>query len=410
MNVIIRALIQIQLEALLREIPDAHRSAVVDRAAVRLNRARNQIQKRALARAVAADHAHAVVPKHGIRKIAHHAFAPERFAHMPELHSLAPQPRRGRRNRHARIRFRRFHRLQRLVARDALGGFCGARPAAALNPFRFLFQKRLPLALRGLCHLEPLRLHFQVFGIVRLIKIQFPKRQLADPVHHVFQKIAVVRDHRDRAGKFLQPRLQPRDHLRVQMVRRLVQNQHVRRMRKHRRERHALSLTAGQHADLLIKIRNSQPVQNRLRLVFVQRARLRRIPGEHLLQHRILRIHLRRLRQIRRANIRVQPHRALVRLRHTREDLEQRALAGSVHADQAELLARAQMHGHAIQQLLHAVILFDVFRRKIHSVSSENKLASLYALSVPPGKPRRVKNRWTRRQAPPPGAMEGSIG
>ena len=100
MDVIVRALIGIELKALLREIPDAHRSAVIDRAAVRLNAPRDQIQERALPRAVSADYAHAVVPKHRIGKIVDDLLPRERFAHVFQLHRLSPEPRRRCGNRH----------------------------------------------------------------------------------------------------------------------------------------------------------------------------------------------------------------------------------------------------------------------------------------------------------------------
>ena len=168
-DVVVGALIGIQLPALLGEVADAHRAAEVDAAGVGRQRAGDQVQQRALARAVSADDAHAVVPQDCVGKIADDGFVPEGLGDVLQLHRLAPQPGGARRDGQALVGAGALLGLQRLIAGDALGALGGPGAAAAHDPLGLLAQKRLPLALAGLGHLQPLGLQLEVFGIVCLV-------------------------------------------------------------------------------------------------------------------------------------------------------------------------------------------------------------------------------------------------
>ena len=120
-----------------------------------------------------------------------------------------------------------------------------------------------------------------------------------------------------------EPVLQPGGHLRVQMVCRLVQHQHVRRVDERRRQGHPLPLTAGEGADFLLKVRQAQLVQHGLGLVFVQGPELRREVQEHLLQHRGVILHHRVLGQVADLNIGVPGDAAPIRLCDAGQDLQE---------------------------------------------------------------------------------------
>ena len=52
--------------------------------------------------------------------------------------------------------------------------------------------------------------------------------EFEDPAGHVVEEVAIVRDGDDRARVFLQEVLEPGDRLGIEMVGRLVEQQHVR--------------------------------------------------------------------------------------------------------------------------------------------------------------------------------------
>ena len=164
---------------------------------------------------------------------------------------------------------RRLPILQRLIARDAFGALGATRLGTLPNPLRFPAQQRLPLALTRRLHLQPLGLLLQEFGIVRRIAIQLTAEQLYDPPRDAFQEIPIVRDHDEASRIPEQPILQPRDHFVIQMVGRLVQDQHLRRAQQGNRQCRTLFLPAGQFAHRLVKLRESQAVQDAFCLIFL---------------------------------------------------------------------------------------------------------------------------------------------
>src|SRR5690606_10426543 len=70
--------------------------------------------------------------------------------------------------------------------------------------------------------------------------------ELEDPAGRVVEEIAVVRDGHHRAGILGQEALEPRDRLGVEMVGRLVEQQHVRPRQEQPAERDSAALAARQ--------------------------------------------------------------------------------------------------------------------------------------------------------------------
>ena len=215
-----------------------------------------------------------------------------------------------------------------------------------------------------------------------------------------------MRDRDDRAGELLQMALEPRDRARVEMVRRLVQQQQVRLLHQHHAQRHApllaaredralgverrqlerlggelelaLDLPGLRRLDLLLQ--RVQLVERPLHLVGVELGRelradllvtaqqlaLVRDRDLELLAHRLLGIELRLLRHVsdRDPGLVVElPFEVLLDAGH---DPEQGRFALAVGADDADLRAVVESERDVgdddllVIRLLHALHLHDV--------------------------------------------------
>ncbi len=119
-------------------------------------------------------------------------------------------------------------------------------------------------------------LGLQVGGVVALVREQLPAVDLADPLGHVVEKVAIVRDGEHRAGVVLEELLQPQHRLGIQVVRRLVEQQQVGRLEQQAAQRHAATLAAGKHVHGHVGIRALQRV-HRLGELAVQVPAVRRV-------------------------------------------------------------------------------------------------------------------------------------
>ena len=133
-------------------------------------------------------------------------------------------------------------------------------------------------------------------------------------------------------------------------------------MDQRRRQGHPLTLSAGEGPHLLGKIRDSQPSEHGLGLIFVKRPELRRIVAEYLLQDRGLLVHDGILRQNAHLDVRIPGDRATVRLQHAGEDFQKRGLPGTVDADDAHLVPLIEIKIYILQQLPAAEIDGKMFR------------------------------------------------
>ena len=119
-----------------------------------------------------------------------------------------------------------------------------ARPLA--HPGQLLFEKHLALVLDAGVGRLALGLVKQVIGVIAGVPEELPVAQLHDAVDHPVQKIAVMRDHQKGAAEVLQKLGHPFNGLRVQMVRRLVQDEQFRLRHNGPGQRHAPLLAAGE--------------------------------------------------------------------------------------------------------------------------------------------------------------------
>ena len=210
---------------ILCEITDANGLPSGNRARIRLHTPGNHIQQRRLSAAVPPDNTHAIVTQQDIGKIVDQYALPEPFGDVIHFNDLASQPRGSRTNADLFLRPGRFDGRKLLKALNASLRFRGSGTRTALHPSQFYAQDRLALALTGKRHIFAFCLQFQIFRVIRRIGIELSLIQFDNLVGHALQKIAVVRHHDQRAGKGLQHFFQPGNHLAVQVIGRLVQNQ-----------------------------------------------------------------------------------------------------------------------------------------------------------------------------------------
>ena len=305
-----------------------------------------------------------------LTSLAEDGVVPEGLAHVVQLDGLAPQAAGEGRHLEGAVGFGSGLGLQLFVAGNSVLVFRAAGLGAAHDPLVLHAEDGLALALGGLLHLLLLGLQLQVLGVVGFVMADVAVGQLRDAVGHALQEVAVVGDHDETAVEFPQAVLQPDDHVAVQVVRRLVQDEDIRRMEQDGGEGHALALAAGEGAHGLGKVRDAQAGEHGLGLVFHEGAGVRGEVGKDLLQDRGLRVHLGVLGQEADLHVGVPADGAAVRHLLARQDAEKAALAGAVDADDADLVPLVEIEGDIIQELFQAEIQADVFRREKHGRSS----------------------------------------
>ena len=148
-------------------------------------------------------------------------------------------------------------------ARLALG-VAGAR--RELYPLELVLQR--PAAGGGLLLLlgEPRVLLRQPGGVVALPRDAGAAVELEDPAGDVVEEVAVVGNRDDGPLVLGQVALQPGDRLGVEVVRGLVQQQHVGLAQENLAERHAAAFAAGEPGDVGIRRRQPEGVHGDLEL------------------------------------------------------------------------------------------------------------------------------------------------
>jgi hypothetical protein len=93
-----------------------------------------------------------------------------------------------------------------------------------------------------------------------------PAIELENPLRRVVEEVAVVRHRHHRALVFLEEAFQPRHRLGVQVVGRLVEQQQIRRLEQQPAERHATPLAARERGDVGVRRRTAQRVHREFEL------------------------------------------------------------------------------------------------------------------------------------------------
>ena len=142
-----------------------------------------------------------------------------------------------------------------------LGVAAGGRHA---HPLQLAFERLAALRLLLLLHLQTLGLLLKPARVVALPGDALAAVELQNPTGHVVQEVTVVRHGDDRTLVLLEVLLEPVNRLGVEVVRRLVEQQHVGLLQQQTAQRHAAPLTARKHLDRLVGVGAAQGVHRTL--------------------------------------------------------------------------------------------------------------------------------------------------
>ena len=118
-------------------------------------------------------------------------------------------------------------------------------------------------------HIQSLLALFKEIGIIAKISVDGLVIQFKNVVAHTVQEIPVVCNHQQRKCATREIFLKPFNHLQIQMVGRLVQNQEIRFRNQDVGQRHTFQLSAGKLRQGLFEIRDVQFGKDRLGTCFV---------------------------------------------------------------------------------------------------------------------------------------------
>src|SRR4029079_7990883 len=157
-------------------------------------------------------------------------------------------------------------RRELVEARETRFRFRAPRAGIRAHPLELRLDRALARGLLLLLDLEPLLFLLEPRAVVALPRDAVAAIELEDPTRDVVEEVAVV-GHRDHgAGEGFQEPLEPRDGLRVAMVRRLVEQQHVGIAQQQPAERDAPALAARKRRDVRVPRRQAQRVRRDLEL------------------------------------------------------------------------------------------------------------------------------------------------
>ena len=360
--------IRIELRAHLVKVGHLQAGALAHAAAVGRQLAQDQFEQRAFARAVGADEADFVAAQKGGAKALHHGRAAKGFADVVQLgHDFSAGLAAGHFHAHAaqRLAAGSAGGAQGVQAVDAALRAGAARFHAFAHPDFFLRQQFVgPGVERGFLRqlLFFLRL---IGGEVAGVAAQAAPVQLHDARGHGIQKSAVVRDDNHAAFVGQQQLLQPANGGQIQMVGRLVQQQHIRLRHQRLGQRHALLAAARKlgHAARAVQPQLLQGLLHALRpvpavfgldaglqfgqIAFALRVLLnQRRHVRHARAHGVLHgfkaLQRRRLRHIGQPQALLHLQRTVIGLFQPGQNFQQRRLARPVAANQPHALALLQ--------------------------------------------------------------------
>ena len=370
--------VEVERVAHLVEVGHLQLRALAHRAGVRRDLAQDELEQRGLAGAVRADQADLVAAQDGGGEVAHDGAGAVGLGHALEFgHDLAAAAAGVELQAHLAddVAARGALLAQRHQAVDAADAAGAARLHALADPDLLLRQQLVEARIGQRLVLELARLGRLVGAEAAGVAAQLAAVQFEDAGRDRVEEGAVVRDQDDRAGEARQQVLQPDDRLQVEVVGRLVEQQHIGRGRQRLRQRHALLQPAGKLVDhpvgrqlqalerlgdtllpgpaaqrLDAALQRIQILAGRMRLVaLAQRLGLGHADA-HRLEHRRARRELRLLRDVMAPQALLELQQPVVRALQPGEDLQQRGLAGAIAADQAEALARLERHRRVVEQ------------------------------------------------------------
>jgi len=390
----------VELFALLVVVGHLHVGAAPHRAGIGRQFAEQQPQQRGLAGAVGPDEADAVAAQHAGREVADHHPVAVRLGQVLGLeHQLARRVggvERQLHGAHLRPPGRALDpHLQQPLHPTLVAG--AARPDAAPQPDLLLGQLLVELLVGDRLALQPGRLLLQKRRVAAGPRGETAAVELDDAGRQPLEERAVVGDEQHGAGVLGQERLEPLDCLDVEVVGRLVEQQHVGGGHERPRQQHPAAPAARQRVHRGVG-RQPQPGQHQLdplldapavalfelvlqpahplertgvavghlhRGVVVrgdQRAQLAEAFGDDV-EHRVVRVERHVLHQPRDPRPRRPPDRAAVGRDLAADDLQQGGLAGAVPADEGDTFTGVDRQRHVVEQRQVPVGMVQVIER-----------------------------------------------
>ena len=370
--------IEVQRAAHLVEVSNLDLAALAHRAAGGLQLTKDELEQRGLARAVGADQPNFVAAQDGRAEVAHDDLFAEVQRHIAQLaDDLAAG--RARINLEPNLTERIAPLLtlvtQHLEALDA----CNAAGTTCLDAFAdpdlFLREQLVGARTGERVRGQLLFLHALVGTEVAGIAADDPAIEFDDASGHAVKKRAVVGDQHHTAPKAAQQLFQPGDGVEVEVVGRLIKQQHIGHRHQRLRQRHTLFHAAGELTDLTrsvqVQLRDGgvhpllpvprvkrfdaglQRIQvdavGVLLVRLTHRARLGHTLADGI-EHAVAGLEHGLLRHVTDAHALRHLQQPVVEFFESGNDLQHRRLAGAVASDQAEPLAGIQREGCVIEQ------------------------------------------------------------
>src|SRR5690606_22239502 len=260
-------LLVVERVAGLIDVRELHRVADPQRARVRLLLPRDDPEQRRFARAVRANHADDAAGRQAERQVLEQHAVAERLREALGLdHELAEA--RARRNVDLvrLVAGLELLRRQLLEERETRLRLRLTRLRVRAHPLELLLDRALTGLLLLLLEREPLLLLLEPRAVVALPRDAVAAVELEDPARGIVEEVAVVRHRHHGAGVLRQEALEPRDGFGVEMVRRLVEQEHVRPRQQQPAERDAAPLAAREVLHERVPRRQTQRVGRDLEL------------------------------------------------------------------------------------------------------------------------------------------------
>src|SRR5688500_183448 len=159
-----------------------------------------------------------------------------------------------------------FERVQLLEALDARGVLRALALHVLLHPFELALDRLLARGLARLLALQALALLLEPLRVVALVGNAGATVELEDPLRGVVEEVAVVGHGDYGSGKAFEETLEPFDALGVEVVGRLVEEEHVRLGEQQPAERDAPLLATREHVDIRLPGRKAQRIGRHFQL------------------------------------------------------------------------------------------------------------------------------------------------
>ena len=221
-----------------------------------------------------------------------------------------------------------------------------------------LLECKLLVEQRRLCGLDlglVLARH-QVGVVTRIVAAQLAAIEIEDAGRQPAQELAIVGHEHERAAPFAHDRLEPFDRADIQMIRGLVEQQHVGLHGPCRRQQQSPLGTGAERGDRALE----RQIEQRGRLLDARLDLPRALVTMHAagmvqpIERRAFERGGHVLRQPRHAQARLPQHLALIEHLQPHQHAHERGLAGAIPAQQPDALAGLEVQVHAIEQLLAA--------------------------------------------------------